>query len=241
MAIECSECKRSFDTNEALTQHKKSKHEEVRSRETKINKNYVIVGALILIIILASTAALYSVPKPYSVKTVDTDNYEGNSSATVTVVEFSDFQCPFCARFYKTTEQEIKEKYIIPEKIKFVYKQFPLDIHSNAQKAAEASECAKDLGGEEAFWKIHDKMFENNEFLSISNLKKFASELNLNTTNFDSCLDSGAMADRVAADLKEGKKLGVSGTPAFFVSGKLIEGAQPFTIFQKAIDSELSK
>ncbi len=240
MTIECPNCKRTFDTNEALEQHKKSKHSEANPGN-KINKNYIIAGVVLVVIVLAIAAALSVAPNPYSIKTLDTDNYIGNDSAKVTLIEFSDFQCPYCGNFYNSAEQQIKDAYVDTEKIKFIYKNFPLSIHENAQKAAEAAECAKDIGGQEAFWKMHNKLFENNKALSVNNLKKYASDLGLNSTEFNSCLDSSAMTDRVASDLADGKSSGVQGTPAFFINGQKIEGSQPFSVFQKAIDSALSK
>lgn len=241
MDFECNICKRTFDTQEALEQHRKSKHEEPKTEGRKINKNYIIVAVILIVIILAIVAALYSVPKPYTVKSLDTDNIFGSENATVTIVEFSDFQCPYCGNFYRTTEQQIKQEYIETGQVKIIYKHFPLAIHNNAQKAAEAAECAKDIGGDEVFWQMHDKLFENNQFLSTDKLKIYSAQLNINSSDFNSCLDTGAMADRVSSDMQEGKSLGVTGTPAFFVNGKSIEGAQPFDVFKKAIDAELAK
>jgi protein-disulfide isomerase len=118
-----------------------------------------------------------------------------------------------------------------------VYKDFPLPIHQNAQKAAEASRCAAEQG---KYWEYHDRMFTNQATLAPDNLKKFAADLQLNTTQFDSCLDSSKYAQAIAKDVAEGNRAGVSGTPAFFVNGRFLSGAQPFTAFQEAIEDALT-
>lgn len=121
--------------------------------------------------------------------------------------------------------------------MKLVYKDFPLPIHQNAQKAAEASRCAAEQG---KYWEYHDRMFTNQATLAPDNLKKFAADLQLNTTQFDSCLDSSKYAQAIAKDVAEGNRAGVSGTPAFFVNGRFLSGAQPFTAFQEAIEDALT-
>lgn len=156
----------------------------------------------------------------------------------ITIVEFSDFQCPFCGRAVPTLKDVLTE---YDGKVSLVYRHYPLPSHSFAQKAAEASECASDLGGNEKFWQYHDKLFANQNALHVQNLKKFAADIGLDSKQFDACLDSGAMASRVGFDAEEGRKLGVSGTPAFFINGKSLKGAQPFSEFKKIIDAELGK
>jgi len=121
--------------------------------------------------------------------------------------------------------------------VKIVYKDFPLPIHPNAQKAAEASRCAAEQG---KYWEYHDLMFSNNTGLDPANLKKFAASLQLNTTQFDSCLDSDKYAQAIAKDVEEGNRAGVGGTPAFFVNGRFLSGAQPFAAFQEAIEDALA-
>ncbi len=121
--------------------------------------------------------------------------------------------------------------------MKIVYKDFPLPIHPNAQKAAEASRCAAEQG---KYWEYHDLMFSNNTGLDPANLKKFAASLQLNTTQFDSCLDSDKYAQAIAKDVEEGNRAGVGGTPAFFVNGRFLSGAQPFSAFQEAIEDALA-
>ena len=121
--------------------------------------------------------------------------------------------------------------------MKIVYKDFPLAIHANAQKAAEASRCAAEQG---KYWEYHDRMFSNQATLAPDNLKKFAADLQMDTAQFDSCLDSGKYAQAVAKDVAEGNRVGVTGTPAFFVNGRFLSGAQPFNAFQDAIEDALA-
>jgi len=168
----------------------------------------------------------------------DGDPSIGSKDATVTIVEFSDFQCPFCERFYSQTFLQIKSEYIDTGKVRFVYRDFPLNFHAQAEKTAEAAECANEQG---KFWEYHDKIFQNQQSLSIENLKLWAKQIGLDTTKFDSCLDTGKYQSEVQKDQKDGISLGVSGTPAFFINGKALIGAQPFAAFKQLIDAELSK
>jgi len=170
---------------------------------------------------------------------VDDDPILGKEDAPVTMVEFSDYQCPFCGRFEKDAFGKIKEEYIDTGKVKLIFRDFPLtNIHPYAQKAAEASECADEQG---KFWKYHDILFENQEALTVDDLKKYADDLNLNNNKFEKCLDSGDMEKEVQKDTDDGINYGVTGTPAFFINGIVLEGAQPFENFKQIIDEELSK
>lgn len=159
------------------------------------------------------------------------DHIRGNPNASITLVEFSDFQCPFCESQYQTLKQLLSE---YPQKIRLVYRHFPLGFHQFAQKAAEASECASEQG---KFWEYHDKLFENQSDYSAANFKKWAGDLGLKTSQFNSCLDSDKYASRIQADTQEGAQKGVNGTPATFVNGQLISGALPYATFKEAIDS----
>jgi len=168
---------------------------------------------------------------------VDDDPFLGDEDAPLTIIEFSDFQCPFCGRFKSQTLGQIIETYVDTGKVKFVYRDFPLSsIHPLAQKAAEASECADDQG---KFWEYHDLIFEKQGSLSLSNLKSWAVELGLNSAEFDSCLDSGKHAKEVADDLSDASRAGGRGTPFFIVGTQTLSGAQPFSAFQQAIESQL--
>lgn len=181
-------------------------------------------------------------PQPPSgpVKPVDdSDHVLGPKDAKVTVIEYSDFECPFCQRFYPTVKEILKS---YPKDVRFVYRHFPLtSIHPNAQKAAEATECAAKLGGNDAFWKLHDKIFERTPNIAPDVLLTLAKENGLKEVDFKKCLDSGEMAAKVNQQMQDGSSAGVQGTPATFVNGKLSSGAIPLESLKAAIDAELKK
>ena len=170
---------------------------------------------------------------------MDDDAFLGNENAPVIIIEFSDYECPFCARFYINTLPSLKKEYIDTGKVKLVYRDFPLGFHQNAQKAAEASEVARELGGDDAFWEMHDKIFENQQAISEQDLVKYAKEIGLNENKFKEILTSGKYRNEVQNDFKEGQEAGVQGTPTFFINGKILVGAQPFEAFKQIIDEEL--
>lgn len=172
---------------------------------------------------------------------VKIDGYpiKGKSNAPITIVEYSDYQCPFCERFFSETLPSIEKEYIDTGKAKIVFKDFPLSFHQFAQKAAEAAHCAREQKGDDGYWAMHDKIFSNQKSLSLENLNVWARELNLNGVAFTDCLGSGKMAGIVQKGFKEGQEDGVQGTPAFFINGKLLSGAQPFSAFKNVIDTEL--
>lgn len=170
----------------------------------------------------------------------------GSSDAKVTVVEFSDLQCPFCKRFIDETYQQIYDDYIKTGKIKFAYRHYPLTtVHPNAEKAAQATECANE---QSKFWEYEDLLFKNQNDWSALTLTDaantfagLAGQLGLDTGQFRSCLDSDKYKQNIETDMTDGSKAGVDGTPAFFINGRLLTGAQPFTTFQQLIDEELKK
>jgi predicted DsbA family dithiol-disulfide isomerase len=164
------------------------------------------------------------------------DHVQGAANAKVTLVEYSDFQCPFCSRHLPSVKQALKD---FPNDVRLVYRHYPLSFHPEAQKAAEASECAAKLGGNDAFWKMHDELFTNQATLSRSLYTELAKKLGLNTGNFDKCLDGGEMATRVNTDLTEGTTAGVEGTPATFVNGMLVSGAVPYSELKAAIQAAI--
>ncbi|MFH1752238.1 MAG: DsbA family protein [archaeon] len=168
---------------------------------------------------------------------VDDDSFIGNAEAPVTIVEFSDFQCPYCGKFYNETLAMLKKEYLDTGKAKLVYRDFPLSFHADAQKAAEAAECAGEQG---KYFEMHDKIFENQSSIGVENLKQYAVDIGLDSSAFNTCLDSGTMAQEVQKDISDGQAYGVSGTPTFFVNGQKVVGAQPFTVFKQLIDAELA-
>jgi len=160
----------------------------------------------------------------------------GPKNAPVTIVEFSDFQCPFCKTATATIKQ-VLDKY--PDKVRLVFRDYPLaSIHPQAPKAHEAARCAADQA---KFWEYHDVLFERSPKATLQDLKQYAQDLKLDATAFDQCLDSGKYAAEVDKDFQEGVGLGLTGTPSFFINGKQIVGAQPLAAFQKVVDGELAK
>jgi protein-disulfide isomerase len=169
----------------------------------------------------------------------------GNKDAKATLVLFSDFQCPFCEQLYTDILPQLKKDYIDTGKAKLAFRHYPLsELHPNAQKAAEASECANE---QNKFWDYHDKLFETQEEWSQldteeaqTKFTEYATSLGLNGDTFSQCLTSGKMAERVKKDFEEGNKAGVQGTPATFVNGMLVSGAVPFSEFKSEIEKALS-
>ncbi len=163
------------------------------------------------------------------------DHVKGPENAKVTLVEYSDFECPYCAK-HKETVDQIVEKY--GNQVRVVFRHFPLSFHPNAEKAAEASECAAEQG---KFWEMHDKIFAANDAgtMSVDKWKEEAKNLGLNTKKFNECLDSGKYADNISDESASGAAAGVEGTPATFVNGELVSGALPFDQFKQIIDSKL--
>lgn len=160
---------------------------------------------------------------------------KGPDKAPVIIVEFSDFECPYCGRAEQTIAEVVRA---YPDKVRLVYRDFPLPMHPNAPKAAEAAHCAEDQG---KYWEMHAKLFANQKALDVNSLKGYAKDLKLDQAKFDKCLDSGEKAKVVEEGHKAGGDLGVTGTPAFFVNGMLVSGAQPFEAFKSLIDEELAQ
>jgi protein-disulfide isomerase len=160
----------------------------------------------------------------------------GPADAPVTLVEFSDFECPFCTQAHPTLKQ-ILERY--PGKVRLAYRDFPLDsIHPQARRAAEAARCAHDQG---KFWEYHDVLFAQSPKLATEDLRRYAEQVGLDITKFDSCVAGGTHKAAVQRDLDEGHRLGITGTPAFFVNGRPLSGAQPLEAFARVIDDELTR
>jgi protein-disulfide isomerase len=166
----------------------------------------------------------------------------GDKNAKVTVVEFADFQCPFCEQWFTNVETPLIKDYVNTGKIKFAFRNYAF-LGQESTWAAEAAYCANDQG---KFWDYHDYLYkhqgqENSGAFSKANLEQFAADLGLNTTQFNSCLDSDKYATQVANDVKDGQTAGVTGTPTSFVDGQSVVGAQPYSAFKTLIDQELAK
>lgn len=158
----------------------------------------------------------------------------GNADAPVTIVEFTDFECPFCSRANTTLHELVKNN---PDTVRVVFKHFPLSFHKNAKLAHQAAEAAKLQG---KFWEMYNKIFDNQKAIARDNLIAYAKELNLDEAKFLADLESDAVKQAVEAGIAEGSKAGVRGTPNFFINGTLLTGAQPINAFQAAVDRELA-
>jgi protein-disulfide isomerase len=174
-------------------------------------------------------------PPRYTVPTVASDPVRGNAAAKVTIIEFSDYQCPFCARVNPTLDM-VRTFY--GDKVKIVFKDYPLPNHAEAPKAAEAARCA---GEQNKYWEMHDAMFANQRSLQLPVLKQSARAIGLDGTAFDACLDSGKHAAAVQAGIELGNKVGVNSTPSLYINGRPLIGAQPFEVFKQVIDEELAR
>lgn len=159
---------------------------------------------------------------------------KGEAGAPITIVEFSDFECPFCGRAEEAVKK-VMEAY--KGKVRLVYRDFPLPFHAKAQKASEAALCAGEQG---KYWEMHETLFANQQALEVSQLKDHAKKVGLEDKKFAECLESGRTASTVDASKKAGEAAGVTGTPAFFINGRPLSGAQPFERFKEIIDTELA-
>ncbi len=161
-------------------------------------------------------------------------SFKGPKNAPVTIVEFSDFQCPFCAKAQAVLER-VLETY--PNEVKLVYRHFPSEHNPQSKLAAEAVECAAQQG---RFWEYHDQVFANASQLSPARLQALAEALRLDVQAFATCLDAGKARARVVQDLADAREAGVTATPTFFIDGRMVEGAVPFATFKKIIDQHLA-
>ena len=183
----------------------------------------------------AKTAVRVLLDPPRQTVATDGSPAKGPANAPVEIVEFSDFQCPYCLRSAPTVSQVLKT---YGDKVRFVYRHYPLPNHPNAKSAAEAAACAAEQG---KVWPYHDRLFGDATKLGQADLKRSAAELGLDTTKFDACVDTHKHQAAIEADLQAGMDAGVDGTPAFFINGRMISGAQPFEVFKKLIDDELQR
>jgi protein-disulfide isomerase len=166
----------------------------------------------------------------------------GSADAPLTILEYSDFQCPYCRKAGLEIVPEIEAEYVATGKVRLVWKQFPIEGEESVW-AAEAAECAAE---QNAFWEYHDTLFLNRQGINvgtfvISNLKLLAKELGLDTEAFDACLDEGRYRSKVAADAEEARRREINGTPTFFVGQTKLVGAKPYSDFKTTIEDELAK
>lgn len=173
-------------------------------------------------------------PPRQDIETLDSDPVRGPADAPVEIVEFSDFQCPFCLRA-TVTLAELMERH--GNQIRFIYKDYPLPNHPHAFKAAEAGNCANEQG---RFWDYHDKLFDSQQALDAASLKEYASELGMDPAAFADCLDEGRYAEQVQQDLAIGRRYGVSSTPTLFINGRVVFGAAPLEAFDRIVQEELA-
>ncbi len=176
------------------------------------------------------------------IKLKPSDYVRGEANAPVTIVSYTDLECPFCKRFHPSLLQALQE---YQGKVKLVFRNFPLSFHQNAQKESEAAECVGKLGGAGKFWSFVDKIFErttsNGTGFALSDLPKLAKEVGISESRFSTCLDQGEMTSKVQTDLSEGAGYGVGGTPTSFVNGTPLEGAVPYEQLKAAIDAALKQ
>lgn len=167
--------------------------------------------------------------------------FKGSKNAKVTIVEYSDFQCPFCTRAYNTIENEVLKEY--GDKVRFYYKHFPLAFHNWAEAGAVATECAKDQNPA-AYWKVYSGLFEGQTQITAENLKEKVTAMldgsGLDMAKWNDCFDNNKTLARVKAQMEEGSSVGIKGTPGFIINGRLLSGAQPFENFKNIIDDELA-
>ena len=183
---------------------------------------------------LAPDVAMTLEPPRHEIETLAEDPVRGRDDAPIELVEFSDFDCPYCRRATETIERLMEQ---FAGQIRFVYKDYPLPTHPDAFKAAEAGNCAHEQG---RFWELHDTMFASQGSLGVEELKGYAADLGLDTEAFDACLDSGRHAAAVNRDVRIGMSYGVSSTPTLFLNGRAVLGAAPYETFVEIVREELA-
>lgn len=221
--------------------------------KTPIDINRIIISVSILLAaIIVAVTLIYTkspsneaLPEVEAVVDIELGDgpFQGDKEAPVQIVEYSDFQCPFCRVFWEETYSRLKSEYIDTGKVVLEYRDYPLDFHPAAIPSAQAARCANEQG---KFWEMHDKMyFEQSELgdntiqYGISELKLWGKEIGLNTDSFNTCLESDKYVDDINTDAASGEEYGVSGTPTFFINGIRLVGAQPFETFKNIIEAEL--
>lgn len=215
-----------------------------RQKQRRITRLLWVVAAVVVAGLMAFSFwpknGLTTPPAPTAA--VSLDKSIGDENAPVVVMEYGDFQCPACQRFFQTTAEQLKAEYVESGKVRFVFRQFAF-LGDESQWAAEASECANEQG---RFWDYYDKLYqeqngENVGIFSKDNLKKFAVDLGLDTAGFAQCLDSGRYTEKVQQETLEGQQAGVRGTPSVFVNGRYIEDGSNYLVLQAAVEAALGK
>jgi protein-disulfide isomerase len=163
------------------------------------------------------------------------DPATGPASAPIVVVEFADFQCPYCGQLTPVMKRIVAT---YGDRVRLVWKDFPLPNHPDAMPAAEAAQCARDQG---QFWAYHDRLFDNQDTLSLSNLKQWAADLGMDANRFNACVDAGTHRGLIEADVEEGNGYGVASTPTVFINGRAVVGAVPYESFAEIIEEELAR
>jgi len=229
--------------------------ENENTASAKPGKNYFLPVSIIIAALLISGSVIYTNGKKANTQggdsivkvSVDDDPRLGSEKAKLTLVEFSDYQCPFCRKYWREVimNEEFRKDYIDSGKVSLVLRDFPLSFHPMALPSSLAAECAKDQG---KYWEYHDKIFEeqdkegeNTIAYDADDLKKWASDLGLNTGDFNSCLDTEKHMAEVQKDFNDGVSYGIDGTPVTFINGKPLVGAQPWTVVKAILDAELAK
>jgi predicted DsbA family dithiol-disulfide isomerase len=192
------------------------------------------MGAYLAEIRKAGNVEIFLKPRRIVVEPGDAAR-KGSAEAPIQIIEFSDFQCPYCTRGAKVIDEVVAH---YGDKVSVVFKHFPLDFHKEAHLAAQAAECAREQG---KFWEYHDMLFANQQNLAPSSLVEYALQLDLEAEPFEACLQEQRYAGRVNADLVQGGTAGMSGTPGFYINGILLSGAQPLENFKEIIDEELAQ
>lgn len=182
-------------------------------------------------------------PKKIDGDFTDDDAVLGDEDAPVTIVEFSDYQCPFCGKFFNETLPSIKEEYIDTGKVKLVYRDLPLSFHADAYPMAHLAECVRDQKGDDAYFKMHDKIFElmGQSGIDSEAILAYADELGVDTDELTECTESDKFKEEIDGDAADANRAGINGTPGFIINGLVVSGAQPFSAFESIIEAELAK
>jgi protein-disulfide isomerase len=192
-------------------------------------------------------AAPAAQPVVEKVVSIDDDPMKGDPNAPVTIIEFSDYECPFCKRNYDNTLAQIDKEYISKGKVRLVFRDYPLAFHKKAVPAAMAANCAGEQG---KYWETHDFLFENPDKLDIPAIIDASGELGLDKDKFEACVNDKSKEAEITKDFKDGQKYGVRGTPSFFIGrtgdgkefkGTFVRGAQPYSVFKEHIDEQLKE